>query len=74
MPVAMYSWDLVRMLTGLYMLMALFYAGGNTILQDYNWGKYARYIDIAGAYGSFLADLLKANPKTTGSLFDQSQV
>ena len=50
------------------------YAGGNTILQDYAWGKYAHYVDIAGAYGSFIAELLKANPKSTGVLFDQSQV
>ena len=29
---------------------------------------------MAGAYGSFLADLLVANPKSTGVLFDQPQV
>ena len=29
---------------------------------------------MAGAYGSFLASLLIANPKSTGVLFDQPQV
>ena len=71
---ALYCWELVGKLTGLAMLMAFLYAGGNTILQDYPWGRYARYVDIAGAYGSFIAELLKANPKSTGVLFDQSQV
>lgn len=35
---------------------------------------YLCYVDIAGAYGSFTADLLAANPKSVGVLFDQSQV
>ena len=56
------------------MLVELRTAGGNSILQDYPWGKYERHIDIAGAYGSFIAELLKANPKSTGVLFDQPQV
>ncbi|CAL5225407.1 g8219 [Coccomyxa viridis] len=55
-------------------MSALDHTCGNTILQDYAWGKYAHYVDIAGAYGSFIAELLKANPKSTGVLFDQSQV
>lgn len=54
--------------------MQMYAAGGNTILKDYPWGKYERHIDIAGAYGSFLADILKANSKSKGILFDQPQV
>ncbi len=58
----------------LHISMDLLTAGGNSILQDYPWGKYERHVDIAGAYGSFVADLLTANPKSTGVLFDQPQV
>ena len=64
------AWDEAN----LRMLMEVLSAGGNGILQDYHWGRYERIIDIGGAYGSFIADLLKANPKSTGVLFDQPQV
>eukprot|EP00884_Botryococcus_braunii_P016481 jgi/Botrbrau1/3516/Bobra.341_2s0043.1 len=45
-----------------------------SILSDYPWRRYSRYVDIAGAYGSFLADLLRMNPGARGVLFDQQQV
>ena len=45
-----------------------------TVLKDYNWGRFDRYIDIGGAYGSFLASLLSRHPAAQGVLFDQSQV
>ena len=41
---------------------------------DYNWKKYKRVVDIAGAYGSFLARILRHNTKAAGVLFDQPQV
>ena len=43
-------------------------------MSDYDWGKHARFVDIGGAYGSFLSDLLSRHPGSTGVLFDQSQV
>ncbi|CAK0759627.1 hypothetical protein CVIRNUC_002712 [Coccomyxa viridis] len=47
---------------------------GNSILQDYPWTRYQCYVDIAGAYGSFMADLLAMNPQSIGILFDQPHV
>lgn len=44
------------------------------MLADYNWKKYGRYVDVAGAYGSFLADLMAQNPRARGTLFDRPQV
>ena len=49
-------------------------AGGPSIVSDYAWGKHSRFVDIGGAYGSFLAKLLTSNAGTTGVLFDQPQV
>ena len=43
-------------------------------MADYKWGAYCRFIDVGGAYGGFLADLLSSNPGATGVLFDQPQV
>ena len=31
-------------------------------------------MDVAGAYGSFMADLLAMNPQSNGILFDQPHV
>lgn len=45
-----------------------------TVLKDYDWSRFDRYIDIGGAYGSFLASLLSRHPSSRGVLFDQSQV
>jgi hypothetical protein len=40
---------------------------------DYNWTRFARVVDVAGAYGSFLARLLRRSRRATGVLFDQPQ-
>ena len=48
--------------------------GGISILQDYPWTRYRCYVDVAGAYGSFMADLLAMNPQSIGVLFDQPHV
>jgi len=40
---------------------------------DYNWTRFTRVVDIAGAYGSFLARLLRRNQRAAGVLFDQPQ-
>ena len=40
-------------------------------MLDYNWTRYSRIVDIAGAYGSFLARLLRRNTGAAGVLFDQ---
>ena len=44
------------------------------MLKDYEWRRFDRYIDIGGAYGSFLASLLSRRPAAKGVLFDQLQV
>jgi hypothetical protein len=44
------------------------------VLLDYPWGQYERFVDIAGAYGSFMASLLQRHPAAQGVLFDQAQV
>ena len=44
------------------------------VLQDYPWHHYTRFVDVGGAYGSFLTALLEQNPRATGVLFDQPQV
>ncbi len=41
---------------------------------DYDWKRHARIVDIGGAYGSFLAQLLTLNQRPRGVLFDQPQV
>ena len=42
--------------------------------MDYNWNRYTRIVDIGGAYGSFLARLLRRNRRARGVVFDQPQV
>ena len=44
------------------------------MVLDYNWQRYQRVVDIGGAYGSFLARILRRNTKAAGVLFDQPQV
>ena len=43
-------------------------------MLDYNWWRYQRVVDIGGAYGSFLARVLRHNTRAAGVLFDQPQV
>ena len=49
-------------------------AGGPALLADFRWHRFSRLLDIGGAHGSFLAALLRLNPKATGVLFDQPEV
>ena len=44
------------------------------MVLDYNWRRYSRVVDIGGAYGSFMARILRHNTKAAGVLFDQPQV
>ena len=48
--------------------------GTKPITVDYKWNSFARIIDVGGAYGSFLQNLLEVNRKPAGLLFDQAQV
>ena len=48
--------------------------GAEAVVLDYNWQRYQRVVDIGGAYGSFLARILRRNTKASGVLFDQPQV
>ena len=43
-------------------------------MLDYNWRRHRRVVDIGGAYGSFLARILRQHTKAAGVLFDQPQV
>ncbi len=47
--------------------------GAEAAVLDYNWTRFARVVDVAGAYGSFLARLLRRSRRATGVLFDQPQ-
>ena len=46
----------------------------DTIVRAYDFSDCERIVDVGGGHGSFLADLLKANPHTRGILFDLPQV
>ena len=48
--------------------------GIKAVIADYDWTRYKRFVDIAGAYGSFLARLMRHVPRAEGVLFDQPQV
>lgn len=48
-------------------------AGLHCAVTDFGWHKYTRLVDMGGAYGSFLAALLKQCPGARGVLFDQPQ-
>lgn len=52
---------------------ALHWAGAEAVALDYNWSRYTRIVDVGGAYGSFLARLLRRNRRARGVVFDQSQ-
>ena len=41
---------------------------------DYEWNSHLRIVDIGGAYGSFLSQLLSVNKQPIAVLFDQPQV
>lgn len=40
------------------------------LLQAYDFSELKRVVDVGGGYGELLASILKANPSTTGILFD----
>ena len=48
-------------------------AGMHSAVTDFPWSRYRRLIDMGGAYGSFLAALLRRCPRSEGVLFDQPQ-
>ncbi len=43
------------------------------MVADFDWSRFSRFVDIAGAYGSFLARLMQHAPRAEGVLFDQPQ-
>lgn len=53
---------------------ASYWAGAEAVALDYNWSRYTRIVDVGGAYGSFLARVLKRNRRARGVVFDQPQV
>lgn len=45
----------------------------DAVIAEYPWSRYSRFVDIAGAYGSFLARLLNHVKAAEGVIFDQPQ-
>ncbi|KAK9822555.1 hypothetical protein WJX74_004228 [Apatococcus lobatus] len=46
----------------------------STSIKEYDWSSYGHAIDIGGAYGSFIAALMRALPDIKATLFDMPQV
>ncbi|KAK9822600.1 hypothetical protein WJX74_009293 [Apatococcus lobatus] len=46
----------------------------STALKEYDWTKYDEAIDIGGAYGSFVAALMRRHPGMQGTVFELPQV
>jgi multifunctional cyclase/dehydratase/O-methyltransferase len=44
------------------------------IVQEYDFGRFRRVMDVGGNHGAFLVELLRACPGTRGVLFDAAQV
>ena len=47
---------------------------GTQFLEDFNWGKFKRIIDIGGSRGSKSLAILSANPGLTATIFDRPQL
>ena len=45
----------------------------DSVIAEYPWSRYSRFVDMAGAYGSFLARLLSHVKAAEGVIFDQPQ-
>lgn len=55
--------------------MASISAGQNAaVAEAYPFGKLTRLVDVGGAHGHMLAEILRRHKKLTGVLFDQPQV
>jgi SAM-dependent methyltransferase len=48
--------------------------GNAAVAAAYDFSKARRVVDVGGGHGSLIAEILKANPKVTGILFDQPSV
>ena len=74
MPASMQSVTMDTLLgQGIYWAASRSSAGMHSAVNDFNWGRYRRLIDVGGAYGSLLAALLARCPRSEGVLFDQPQ-
>jgi hypothetical protein len=47
---------------------------GGAVIEAYDFAPFATIVDVAGGQGSLLAQILRANPKTKGILFDAPRV
>ncbi len=45
-----------------------------SVVSDYDFSNIQTLVDVAGGHGKLLTDILKANPKIKGILFDQPSV
>ncbi len=44
------------------------------VLEAYDFSPFSRLVDVGGGYGAMLATILKANPQSTGVLFDTAAI
>jgi len=55
-------------------MAAIDHLGRVTIIDDFEWSKYKRIVDVGGAYGSAVSGVLMKNPGMTGIVVDQKLV
>ena len=46
----------------------------DAVTQAYDFSRVAKIVDVGGGYGLFLSKILRANPHTSGILFDPPHV
>jgi O-methyltransferase/methyltransferase family protein len=55
-------------------MTAIMLRANGHLLAAYDFGRFARVVDVGGGRGAFLSAILEANPGMRGVLFDQPQV
>jgi hypothetical protein len=55
-------------------MTAIMLRANGHVLAAYDFGQYARVVDVGGGRGAFLGAILEANPGMRGVLFDQPHV
>jgi hypothetical protein len=55
-------------------MTAIMLRANGHVLAAYDFGRYARVVDVGGGRGAFLGAILEANPGMRGVLFDQPHV
>ncbi|MEO6398715.1 MAG: methyltransferase [Tepidiformaceae bacterium] len=55
-------------------MMGISRSVASRVLEAYNFGQFAKVVDVGGGNGAFLAALLAKHPSTYGTVFDQPHV